>query len=89
MNICEAKTSRIVFKLKNVLEQLSSYYAMNVGGSGARPSNEGRSGTSSTSLGVGRGTSDEIDFDEDALTDFHTFQERRNLMLARTKIEKY
>jgi hypothetical protein len=46
---------------------------MNIGESGVRLSNEGRSYTSSTLLGVSSGTFDEIDLDKNALTDFHTF----------------
>jgi len=88
-NVGEAKTCRIVFKLKNVLEQLYSHYAMNVGVSGARPSNEDRNGTSSTSLGMGSGTSYEINLNQDALADYHSFWETRNLMLAWTETEKY
>jgi hypothetical protein len=50
-----------------------------------------QSSSTSTSLGVGlgSGTSDDPDLNKDALTDFHTFRARRNLMLARTEIEKY
>jgi len=88
-NVGEAKTCRIVFKLKNVLEQLYSHYAMNVGVSGARPSNEDRNGTSSTSLGMSSGTSYEISLNQDALADYHSFWETRNLMLAWTETEKY
>jgi hypothetical protein len=93
-NIGEVKTNRIVSKLKNILEQLYSHYAMHdgeSGPSGARMSNEGRICSISTSLGVGLGgsTSYDPDLDKDALTDFHTFRAKRNLMLARTEIEKY
>jgi hypothetical protein len=93
-NIGEAKTNRIVSKLKNILEQLYSHYAIHdgeSGPSGARMSNEGRICSTSTSLGVGlgSGTSYDPDLDKDALTDFHTFRARRNLMLARTEKEKY
>ncbi|XP_062151830.1 zinc finger BED domain-containing protein RICESLEEPER 2-like [Alnus glutinosa] len=93
-NIGEAKTDRIVFKLKNILEQLYSHYAMHdgeSGPSGARMSNEGRISSTSTSLGVGlgSGTSYDPQLNKDALKDFHTFQARRNLMLAQTEIEKY
>jgi hypothetical protein len=61
------------------------------GPSGAKMSNEGRSCSNSTSLGVGldSGTSDDPALNKDALTDFHTFQARINLMLARIEIEKY
>jgi hypothetical protein len=73
--------------LKNVLNQLYNHYAMNVRESGARLSNEGRSCTSSTSLGVGSGTSNKVE--KYALKDFHSFRARRNLMQHRTEIEQY
>jgi len=46
---------------------------MNVGGSGARLSNEGRSCTSSTSLGVGSGTRTSGKAEKDVVKDFHSF----------------
>jgi len=93
-NIGEAKTNRIVSKLKTILKQLYSHYAMNdeeSGHSGARMSNEGRSCSTSTSLGVGlgSGTTDDPGLNKDDLMNFHTFRAMRNLMLARTEIEKY
>jgi hypothetical protein len=86
-NVGEGKTNRIFSNLRNVLDQLYSHYTMNVGGSGAKLSNEGRSCTSSTSLGGCSGTSDKVE--KYALKDFHSFRARKNLMLARTEIEKY
>jgi hypothetical protein len=61
------------------------------GPSGARMSNEGWSCSTSTSLvvGLGSSTSDDPDLNKDALMDFHTFRAKKNLMLARTEIEKY
>jgi hypothetical protein len=93
-NIGEAKTYQIVSKLKAILEQLYSHYAMHDGESrpsGARMSNKGRSCSTSTSLGVelSSGTYDDLDLNKDVLTDFHAFRARRNLMLALTEIEKY
>jgi len=81
------KQKRFVSNLNNDLNKLYNHYTMNVGGSGAKLSNEGRSCTSSTSLGGCSGTSDKVE--KYALKDFHSFRARKNLMLARTEIEKY
>jgi hypothetical protein len=70
-NVGEGKTKKIVSNLKNVLNQLYNHYAMNVGGSGARLSNEGRSCTSSTSFGVGSGTRTSNKVEKYALKDYH------------------
>jgi hypothetical protein len=67
------KQKRFVSNLNNDLNKLYNHYAMNVGGSGARLSNEGRSCTSSTSLGVGSGTRTSGKAEKDVVKDFHLF----------------
>jgi hypothetical protein len=88
-NVGEVKTKKIVSNLKNILNQLYNHYAMNVGESGARLSNEGRNCTSSTSFGVGSGTRTSNKVEKDALKDFYSFLARRNLMQCRTEREQY
>lgn len=69
------KQKRFVSNLNNDLNKLYNHYAMNMGGSGVRLSNEGRSCTSSTSLGVGSGsgTRSSGKVEKDVVKDFHSF----------------